>query len=91
MNEKALVRALKEGWIAGAALDVYEDEPDLAPGLAELDNVVIVPHIGSASVATRTKMAVMAAANLIADLKGEIPPNLVNKELLKIEDKNIRG
>jgi len=81
-DEEALVKALKEKWIAGAALDVYEDEPDLAPGLSELDNVVIVPHIGSASVTTRTKMATMAATNLVTGLKGEVPPNLVNKEVL---------
>ena len=83
VDEKALVRALKEGWIAGAALDVYENEPELTPGLAELDNVVLVPHIGSASTATREKMATMAATNLLAGLKGEVPPNLVNREVLK--------
>lgn len=83
VDEKALVRALKEGWIAGAALDVYDNEPDLAPGLRELDNVIILPHIGSASIDTRTKMAIMAATNLIAGLKGEIPSNLVNKEVLR--------
>jgi len=83
VDEKALVRALKEGWIAGAALDVYENEPELTPGLAELDNVVLVPHIGSASTATREKMATMAATNLLAGLKGEVPPNLVNREVLR--------
>jgi len=83
VDEKALVRALKEGWIAGAALDVYENEPELTPGLAELDNVVLVPHIGSASTATREKMATMTATNLLAGLKGEVPPNLVNREVLK--------
>jgi len=83
VDEKALVRALKEGWIAGAALDVYENEPELTPGLAELGNVVLVPHIGSASTATREKMATMAATNLLAGLKGEVPPNLVNREVLK--------
>lgn len=82
VDEKALVRALKEGWIAGAALDVYENEPDLTPGLSSLKNVVIVPHIGSASVATRTKMAIMAARNLLAGLKGDVPANLVNKEVM---------
>jgi len=82
IDEKALVRALKERWIAGAALDVYENEPNLTPGLSELDNVVIVPHIGSASIATREKMATMAATNLVAGLNGKIPPNLVNKEVL---------
>lgn len=77
VDEKALVQALQERWIAGAALDVYENEPDLAPGLSQLDNVVIVPHIGSASTATRERMATMAATNLVAGLKGEVPPNLV--------------
>ena len=80
VDERALVRALREKWIAGAALDVYENEPALTPGLSELDNVVVVPHIGSASRATREKMAIMAATNLVAGLKGEVPPNLVNKE-----------
>lgn len=82
VDERALVRALREKWIAGAALDVYENEPALTPGLSELDNVVVVPHIGSASRATREKMAVMAATNLVAGLKGEVPPNLVNKEVV---------
>ena len=82
VDEKALVEALKSGEIAGAGLDVYEDEPRLEPGLSELDNVVLLPHIGSATVETRTKMATMAAQNLIAGLKGERPPNLVNPEVL---------
>jgi lactate dehydrogenase-like 2-hydroxyacid dehydrogenase len=83
VDEKALVGALKSGSIAGAGLDVYEEEPKLAPGLAELDNVVVLPHLGSATVATRTKMATMAAENLIAALAGERPPNCVNPEVLK--------
>jgi len=83
VDERALVRALREGEIAGAALDVYEDEPRLAPGLAELDNVVLTPHIASATVETREKMAVMAAENLLAGLRGERPPNLVNPEVLE--------
>lgn len=82
VDERALVRALREKWIGGAALDVYENEPALTHGLAELDNVVVVPHIGSASTGTREKMAVMAATNLVAGLKGEVPPNLVNREAL---------
>lgn len=82
IDEKALVRALRERRIAGAALDVYENEPNLTPGLSELDNVVIVPHIGSASIPTREKMATMAATNLVAGLINKIPPNLVNKEVL---------
>lgn len=83
VDEKALVDALKNGQIAGAALDVYENEPKLYPGLTDLPNVVLVPHIGSATVEARTKMAVMAAENLIAGLKGDKPPNLVNPEVLK--------
>ncbi len=81
IDEKALVRALTNNDLAGAALDVYENEPELAPGLVELDNVTLAPHIASATVQTRTKMAVMAAENLLAGLKGEKIPNLVNKEL----------
>ena len=82
IDEKALVAALRDKRIAGAGLDVFEDEPELAPGLAELDNVVIPPHIASATIGTRTKMATMAASNLVAVLKGETPPNCVNPEAL---------
>ncbi len=78
IDEEALVRALWERRIAGAGLDVYENEPQIKPGLAEMDNVVVLPHIGSATIATRTKMATMAAENLLAMLKGERPPNCVN-------------
>ncbi len=83
VDEKALVQALRENWIAGAGLDVYENEPNLAAGLPELNNVVLLPHIGSATMATRAKIAVMAANNLVAGLKGEVPPNLVNKKVLR--------
>ncbi len=81
IDEQALVRALRDNKPAGAALDVYENEPELAPGLAELKNVTLAPHIASATVQTRTRMAVMAAENLLAGLKGDKMPNLVNKEL----------
>jgi lactate dehydrogenase-like 2-hydroxyacid dehydrogenase len=80
VDEKALVKALREGQIAGAGLDVYENEPALAPGLVELENTVLLPHVASATVETRTKMALMAAENLLAGLRGERPPNLVNQE-----------
>ena len=63
-------------------VDVYEDEPKLAPGLAQLENVTIPPHIASASIDTRSKMATMAASNIIAFFKGEKPPNVVNPEVL---------
>ncbi len=78
VDEAVLVRALSEGWIAGAALDVFEREPEIQQALLALENVVLVPHIGSASVATRTRMAVMAAENLLAALRGERPFHVVN-------------
>ena len=78
VDEGALARALREGWIAGAALDVYEREPATAPGLAELTNVVIVPHIGSATHETRARMATVAATNAIRHLRGERSPQCVN-------------
>ena len=78
VEEKALVEALKNGKIAGAGLDVYEEEPDLAPGLTDLDNVTLLPHVGSATLETRTKMAQLAADNLLAGLRGETPPNCLN-------------
>lgn len=82
VDENALVEALRAKRIAGAALDVYEKEPEVHPGLISLDNVVLAPHIASASVETRTKMAVMAAENLVAGVTGKRPPNLVNTEVL---------
>jgi lactate dehydrogenase-like 2-hydroxyacid dehydrogenase len=81
VDEKALVRALKAGLISGAGLDVFEREPQFEPGLEKLANVVMVPHIASASVETRTKMATMAAENACAAIRGEIPPNIVNPEV----------
>jgi glyoxylate reductase len=82
VDEKALARALKSGKIAGAGLDVFEREPEIEPSLLELKNVVLAPHIASASRETRLKMCMMAAENLVAGLKGERPPNLVNPEAL---------
>lgn len=82
INENMLVKALKEGWIAGAALDVYEREPEMEEGLAELDNAVLAPHLGSASIETRTAMGIMAADNIIAVLKGEKAPTCLNPEVL---------
>ncbi len=83
VDPKALYRALKEGWIAGAGLDVTEPEP-IPPDdpLLTLDNVVITPHIASASYATRTRMAVLAAENLVAVLLGQAPKHCVNPEVL---------
>jgi len=83
VDEKALAKALKEGWIRGAGLDVFEREPEVEPELLELDNVVLLPHLGSASYDTRAKMATMAAENVVSALNGEVPPNLVNREVVK--------
>jgi len=75
IDEAALVDALKNKIIKGAALDVYEKEPALAPGLAELNNVVLTPHTASASEETRGKMGEVAAFNITESLEGRIPPN----------------
>ncbi|MFH1461037.1 MAG: D-glycerate dehydrogenase [Patescibacteria group bacterium] len=77
IDEKALIKALREQKIAGAGLDVFENEPKLSPGLADLENVVLTPHIASATKETRNKMAEMAANNIIAALEDQTPPNLV--------------
>jgi glyoxylate reductase len=82
VDEKALVEALKSNVIFATGLDVYEDEPALAPGLAGLDNAIIPPHIASATFDTRTKMATMAAGNIVSFFKGERPSNIVNPEVL---------
>lgn len=82
IDEGALVNALRGKQIAGAGLDVYEEEPKLKPGLAELDNVVLAPHLGSATNGTRAKMAIMAAENIIAVLHNQKPNNCVNPEAL---------
>ena len=83
VDEAALVDALKAGKIAGAGLDVYENEPETHPGLLELDNVVLLPHLGSATIETRTAMGVLAAENAVATLKGEPPKTPVNPEVLE--------
>jgi glyoxylate reductase len=86
VDEAALVRALSEGWIGGAALDVYEDEPAMAPGLAECPNAVLVPHVGSATRDTRGKMASMAATNALAHLRRERAPSCVNPEVYETQE-----
>jgi len=77
IDEKALAKALREKIIKGAAIDVFEFEPDIVPELKDLDNVIITPHIASATEETRNKMASMAAENIIEALEGRVPPNLV--------------
>jgi glyoxylate reductase len=83
IDEGALLKALREKRIAGAAIDVFESEP-IGPQseLTRLENVVLTPHLASASIETRTEMAMMAARNLVSALKGEVPPNLVNRDVL---------
>jgi glyoxylate reductase len=81
IDEKALVEALQEKRIGGAGLDVYENEPELAPGLIDCENVVLLPHLGSASFETREKMTLAAATNALALLKKEKAPNTVNPEV----------
>lgn len=80
VDEVALVDALRDGTLAAAGLDVYENEPALAPGLAELPNIVLLPHLGSATVAVRAQMAQLCAGNAIAMGQGRIPPHCVNPE-----------
>jgi glyoxylate reductase len=82
VDEAALVAALEAKKIAGAALDVYENEPFIHPGLKRL-NVVLAPHLASASSETRTKMAVMAAGSVASLFKGQMPPNMLNPSVLK--------
>ncbi len=82
VDEKALVKAVKDRRIFAAGLDVFENEPSLAPGLADLPNVVIPPHIASATLWTRNQMAEIAAKNLIDALEGRMPEFCVNKEQL---------
>ena len=83
VDDAALVRALKDGTIRAAGLDTFEGEPKLNPGFLELHNVVLAPHIGSSTEATRRAMAMTAAKNLVAALTGATPPNLLNPEARK--------
>jgi len=82
LDEKALVRALQLGQIAGAGLDVFEFEPAIEKELTSMDNVIVLPHIASASTETRTKMVLLAAENLVSVLiEGQRPPNCINPEV----------
>lgn len=83
VDEKALVKALQAGTIAAAGLDVYENEPAVEPELLTMENVVLLPHIASASLRTRTLMATMASDNIVAHYHGQRPPNILNPEVLQ--------
>jgi glyoxylate reductase len=84
VDEAALVESLRSGHLGGAGLDVYEREPELAPGLAGFDNVVLLPHLGSATVEARGRMAELAARNAIAAIQGGGAPHMVNPEVLSV-------
>lgn len=83
VDDAALIAALKCGTIAAAGLDVYENEPKFNPEFLKFKNVVLAPHIASATTSTRHNMAILAAKNLVAALTGERPPNLLNPEVIK--------
>jgi len=83
VDEQALVDALKVGTISGAALDVYEFEPEINPGLLELDNVVLTPHCGTWTYDSRVEMALESLNGMSKFMKNEMPVNCVNKEYIK--------
>jgi glyoxylate reductase len=83
VDEEALVQALQAARLAGAGLDVFENEPRVHPALLAMDNVTLLPHVGSATAETRMRMAMLAAKNMLAALRGKRPPNLVNPEAFK--------
>ncbi|HVP00668.1 MAG TPA: D-glycerate dehydrogenase [Bryobacteraceae bacterium] len=84
VDEAALAHALKNNWIAGAGLDVFEQEPKIHPELLDCRNAVLAPHIASASVATRSRISMMAVQNLVEAVEGRRPPNLLNPEAVAL-------
>jgi glyoxylate reductase len=83
VDEPALIEALRSGKLAGAGLDVFENEPQVPPALTAMDNVTLLPHVGSATTETRLRMSILAADNLLLALRGQRPPNLVNPQALE--------
>ncbi len=84
ISEYDLTQALKEKEIAGAGLDVYENEPQVTPELTYFSNVVLTPHLGTGTIETRIKMALKASDNVIKILKGEMPKHIINKDDLNL-------
>ncbi|HUL01506.1 MAG TPA: D-glycerate dehydrogenase [Nitrospirota bacterium] len=89
IDEKALVEALRKGQIAGAGLDVFEQEPDLMTGLSAFPNVVLTPHVGTSTFDTRIEMAAVCAENVSAALKDQMPPNCLNPEARSNRQKSL--
>ncbi len=83
INEASLVRALQAGSIAGAGLDVFENEPEIHPALTGMANVILLPHVGSGTIETRTRMGLVDRENLKAFFQGKVPPNCLNSEILE--------
>ena len=83
IDEESLGIALENKWIFGAGLDVYENEPNINNKLLNLNNIIIQPHSASATIKTRSNMAIIAAKNMIEGLIGKIPTNCINKEIFK--------
>lgn len=81
VDEKALIEALEKNIIAGAGLDVYEDEPNVSPALLMMDQVVLMPHLGSGTIEAREEMSFVVASNILSAFKGEMPENAVNHEV----------
>ncbi len=79
VSEHDLVEALRSGQLAGVGLDVYDNEPNIDPELIGMENVILTPHIGTATIKTRMLMGEIVSKNIIAAINGEIPPNIVNK------------
>lgn len=90
IDEPALVSALMNRRLGGAGLDVFEREPVLQPGLAELDNVVLTPHVGTSTMETRIRMATVCSRNILAALEGRVPPNCLNPEARKQQEDGAR-
>ena len=91
VDEKALIEALDKKIIAGAGLDVYEDEPNVSPALLMMDQVVLMPHLGSGTIEAREEMSFVVASNILSAFKGEMPENAINHEVFESFKQSIAG